>query len=52
VRRDQLEIVQRRYLDAMRDALTSERAIGVYSSQTYRHVEGMLDTMEYRLRPA
>ena len=51
VPRDKLDIVQRRYLDAMRDALVSERAIGAYSSETYRQVEGMLDTLEYRLRP-
>jgi monovalent cation/hydrogen antiporter len=52
VPRDQLDIVQRRYLDAMRDALISERAIGAYSSEAFRQVEGMLDSLEYRLRPA
>lgn len=51
VPRAQLDIVQRRYLDAMRDALSKERAIGAYSSETYRQVERMLDTLEYRLRP-
>lgn len=41
-------IVQRRYLDAMRDALSAERSIGAYSSGTYRQVEAMLDTFEQR----
>lgn len=52
VPRDQLATVQERYLDAMRDALTSERAIGADSSETYRQVESMLDTLEYRMGPA
>lgn len=42
-------ILQRRYLDAMRDALASERGIGAYSSQTYRQVESLLDSMEQRV---
>lgn len=46
--REQIEILQRRYLDAMREALGTERSIGVYSSETYRHVEGFLDTIEQR----
>ena len=41
-------ILQRRYLDAMRDALTSERGIGAHSSETYRQVEAMLDSFEHR----
>ncbi len=41
-------IVQRRYLDAMRDALIAERSIGAYSSETYRQVESFLDLMEQR----
>ncbi|TDW93364.1 sodium/proton antiporter (CPA1 family) [Kribbella pratensis] len=46
--REQMEILQRRYLDAMREALGTERSIGVYSSETYRRVEGFLDTVEQR----
>jgi NhaP-type Na+/H+ or K+/H+ antiporter len=46
--REQIEILQRRYLDAMREALGTERSIGVYSSETYRQVEGFLDTVEQR----
>lgn len=48
---EQLTVVQRRYLDAMRDALITERRIGVYSSQTYRQVEDLLDSMEQRMSP-
>ena len=40
-------IVQRRYLDAMRDALVAERSIGAYSSETYRQVEALLDGLEH-----
>ena len=46
--REQMEILQRRYLDAMREALGTERSLGVYSSETYRQVEGFLDTIEQR----
>ncbi|WP_112238508.1 cation:proton antiporter [Kribbella monticola] len=46
---EQMLIVQRRYLDAMRDALVSERSIGAYSSETFRQVEGFLDSLEQRL---
>ncbi|MFT4082516.1 MAG: sodium:proton antiporter [Nocardioides sp.] len=42
-------ILQRRYLDAMRDALAAERSIGAYSSETYRKVESLLDDYEQRL---
>ncbi len=55
VRPDAMEqtlILQHRYLDAMRDALAAERSIGAYSSQTYRQVEAILDSMEHRMRPA
>ncbi|MDO9457587.1 sodium:proton antiporter [Nocardioides sp.] len=45
---EQTMIIQRRYLDAMRDALASERGIGAYSSETYRQVEALLDTLEHR----
>ncbi|MEU6850570.1 sodium:proton antiporter [Actinacidiphila alni] len=47
---DQMTVVQNRYLDAMRDALVSERSIGVYSSDTYRQVEALLDSIEHRVR--
>jgi CPA1 family monovalent cation:H+ antiporter len=46
--REQMSVVQRRYLDAMREALGTERSIGAYSSDTYRHVQGFLDTLEQR----
>ena len=45
---EQTLIIQRRYLDAMRDALASERSIGAYRSDTYRQVEAMLDAVEQR----
>lgn len=45
---EQMMIVQRRYLDAMRDALSTERSIGAYSSATYRQVESLLDAIEQR----
>lgn len=48
--RDQSMIIQRRYLDAMREALTMERTIGAYSSETFREVEALLDSMEQRFR--
>lgn len=47
---EQTRILQRRYLDAMRDALAAERGIGAYSSATYRRVEALLDSLEQRLR--
>ncbi|MEV6286105.1 sodium:proton antiporter [Kribbella sp. NPDC051770] len=47
---EQMMIVQRRYLDAMREALGAERGIGAYSSETYRQVESLLDTVEQRFR--
>jgi len=50
ISRDHLETIQQRYVDAMRDALVSERSIGAYSSATYRHVEGLLDGLEQRPR--
>jgi len=46
---EQTMIIQRRYLDAMREALATERSIGAYSSHTYRQVESLLDSMEQRL---
>jgi hypothetical protein len=50
--RDQLAIVQGRYLDAMREALGTERSIGVYSSDTYRQVQAFLDAVEQRFSSA
>lgn len=50
--REQMLIVQNRYLDAMRTALDAERGIGAYSSETYRHVEVLLDTIEQRFSGA
>ncbi|WP_133789239.1 sodium:proton antiporter [Kribbella sp. VKM Ac-2571] len=50
--REQMEILQRRYLDAMREALGTERSIGAYSSETYRQVEGFLDAVEQRFTTA
>lgn len=49
---EQSLILQRRYLDAMRDALASERSIGVYRSDTYRQVEELLDALEQRIGSA
>ncbi|WP_350276324.1 sodium:proton antiporter [Kribbella sp. HUAS MG21] len=46
--REQLSVIQRRYLDAMREALNTERSIGAYSSETYRQVQTFLDTVEQR----
>lgn len=48
---EQMLIIQRRYLDAMRDALDAERSIGAYSSETYRQVESLLDSLEQRTGP-
>lgn len=47
---DQITVLQRRYLDAMREALGSERGIGAYSSDTYRQVEAILDTIEHHVK--
>ncbi|MFF1820174.1 cation:proton antiporter [Kribbella sp. NPDC058245] len=49
---EQMAVVQRRYLDAMRDALGTERSIGAYSSDTFRQVEAMIDSIERRFKPA
>lgn len=46
--REQMDVIQRRYLDAMREALSTERSVGAYSSETYRQVQGFLDTVEQR----
>ncbi|CAM3105562.1 cation:proton antiporter [Skermania piniformis] len=44
--REQSLIVQRRYLDAMRENLLAERSIGADRSATYKQVEDMLDREE------
>jgi CPA1 family monovalent cation:H+ antiporter len=44
-------IVQRRYLDAMAEALWEERAIGAYSSATYAAAQHLLDREERRVNP-
>lgn len=49
---EQTLILQRRYLDAMRDALAAERSIGAYSSTTYRQAQALLDSVEQRTGPA
>jgi monovalent cation/hydrogen antiporter len=49
---EQTMILQRRYLDAMREALSAERSIGAYSSATYRRVESLLDGFEQRFTSA
>ena len=46
---EQSLVLQRRYLDAMRDALGAERSIGAYSSETYKQVERLLDSFEQRV---
>ncbi len=45
---EQTLVVQQRYVDAMRDALATERSIGAWSSQTFRQVEALLDSLERR----
>jgi NhaP-type Na+/H+ or K+/H+ antiporter len=50
--REQMFIVTRRYLDAMRTALIAERGIGAYSSATYRRLEEIFDTLEQRFTAA
>lgn len=44
-------IVQRRYLDAMQEALWAERSIGAYPSGTYAAAQALLDREERRLTP-
>ncbi|MGN0063271.1 MAG: cation:proton antiporter [Nocardioides sp.] len=44
-------IVQRRYLEAMQEALWEERSIGAYSSATYAAAQGLLDREERRINP-
>ncbi len=47
--REQSLLVQRLYLDTMREALLVERSIGAYTSETYRSAEALLDREEQRL---
>ncbi|WP_340538800.1 cation:proton antiporter [Nocardioides sp. GXZ039] len=46
---EQSRILQRRYLDALREALADERRIGAYRSDTYKRVEALLDAHEQRI---
>ncbi len=48
---ERAEIVQRRYLNAMQQALWEERSIGAYSSGTYAAAQALLDREERRLNP-
>ncbi|HWD83153.1 MAG TPA: sodium:proton antiporter [Kribbella sp.] len=50
--REQMSVVQGRYLEAMREALNDERSVGAYSSDTYRQVQVFLDTVEQRFTTA
>ncbi|GAA1546429.1 cation:proton antiporter [Nocardioides humi] len=47
--REKSLLVQRLYLDTMRDALLAERSIGAYTSETYAQAEALLDREEQRL---
>ncbi|MBM7518015.1 cation:proton antiporter [Nocardioides nitrophenolicus] len=47
--REQAFIIQRRYLDALREGLLRERSVGAFSTETYKHVEAILDREEQRL---
>ncbi len=47
--REQMRTLQRRYLEAMRDALAEERAIGAYRTETFTAVQHLLDQQETRL---
>ncbi|WP_110205495.1 cation:proton antiporter [Nocardioides daejeonensis] len=47
--REKSLVVQRLYLDAMREALLVERSIGAYTSETYAAAEALLDREEQRL---
>lgn len=46
--RDQMIELQRRYVDALREALLDERSIGSYRSETYLKVQSVLDALERR----
>jgi len=48
-RRQQLHLVRRVYVDAMREALHEERAIGAYSTAALTKAEQLLDSEELRL---
>lgn len=48
-KRQQAQVLMRRYLDAMRDALHEEQSIGAYRTETFTLVRNLLDSMEYRL---
>lgn len=46
LQKEAMRIIQLRYLDAMKDALNHERAVGAYSSRTYQEVQKRLDLFE------
>ncbi|WP_420111159.1 cation:proton antiporter [Pseudactinotalea sp.] len=48
-RRQQIALMRRIYLDAMREALHEERAIGAYSTAAFTQAEQLLDAEELRL---
>ena len=48
---ERAQIVQRRYLSAMQEALWEERSIGAYPSGTYAAAQALLDREERRLNP-
>lgn len=48
-RREQTILVRRAYLDAMREALHTERAIGAYSTAALAQAQAVLDAEELRL---
>jgi NhaP-type Na+/H+ or K+/H+ antiporter len=50
--REQAFIIQRRYLDALREGLLRERSVGAFSTETYKQVEAVLDREEQRLGSA
>ncbi|WGX97227.1 sodium:proton antiporter [Nocardioides sp. L-11A] len=50
--REQVFIIQRRYVDALRDGLLRERSVGAFSTETYKQVEAILDREEQRLGSA
>lgn len=47
--RRQAQVLLRRYLDALRDALNDEQSIGAYRTDTFTAARDLLDAVEYRL---
>lgn len=44
--RERMVELQRRYLDAMREALVEEQSIGAFRTETYARIQLMLDRQE------